>query len=156
MAELRLTIELVPATSWYNNLRKNLPRAEWDRIRQQVYADYNYRCGICGAKGQLSCHERWEYNDSGHTQKLAGFIALCTLCHHVKHIGLAGILAGQGKLDYDKVVEHFISVNGCDRKSFQAHKHQAFQQWQERSEHPWTVDLGKYQALTPEQRCAHR
>jgi len=107
----KLEIELVPATTWYTNLRKVLPPDEWDKVRRKAYADHGYRCGICGAQGRLSCHEMWKYDDEKHTQTLTGFIALCDMCHHVKHIGLAGILASEGKLDFSKVIEHFINVN---------------------------------------------
>jgi len=142
--ELQLRIELVPYTSWYDNLRKHIERKDWDKIRQKAYADYEYRCGICGTEGKLNCHEIWEYDDKNHVQKFVGFVALCDLCHHVKHIGLAGILAERGELDYEKVVEHFIKVNNCDRGTFMKHRRKAFQQWQERSDHEWQVDLGEY------------
>jgi hypothetical protein len=143
--ELKLTIELVPGSAWYSNLRRRLPRTEWDRVRKQTYAASGYKCGVCGAEGKLNCHEIWEYDDQAHTQKLAGFIALCDLCHHVKHLGLAGILAQQGQLDYERVVKHFMAVNGCDRKMFEEVKSQAFRQWQERSRYQWTLDLGEYE-----------
>ena len=74
------------------------------------------------------------------------------LCHHVKHIGLAGILASQGKLDYEKVVEHFRKVNECDRKTFEEHKKQAFAQWRERSRYEWKVDLGEYKDIVANKR----
>jgi hypothetical protein len=147
---LRLTIELVPKTSWCSNMRCAIPRAAWDRLRKQVYADYDFKCGVCGASGPLSCHEQWDYDDKAHIQRLAGFIALCALCHHVKHIGLAGILAVQGSLDYDVVVEHFMAVNRCDLATFKAYKAGAFAQWRERSAHEWMVDLGPYAAMVTE------
>ncbi len=46
---LKLTIELVPTTSWYDNLRKVIPISEWDKLRKRVYAQYGHRCGVCGA-----------------------------------------------------------------------------------------------------------
>jgi len=142
--ELKLKIELVPSTSWYDNLRKYIHKKDWDRIRKQAYANYGYKCGVCGDEGRLNCHEIWEYDDKKHVQKLVGFIALCDMCHHVKHIGLAGILADEGKLDYKEVVEHFIEVNSCDKNTFMKHREKAFKQWQERSRHEWQVDLGEY------------
>lgn len=151
--QLRLTIELVPSTSWYNNLRKVIPKSEWDKLRKRVYAKYGHRCGICGTdSSRLNCHEIWEYDDHTHVQRLVGFIALCDLCHHVKHIGLAGVLASQGKLDYEKVVEHFMKVNGCDRKTFEEHERQAFAQWEERSRYEWKVDLGEYEDIVANKR----
>ncbi len=145
--ELKLKIELVPETSWYDNLRKHMDRKDWDKIRHKVYADYGYRCGICGDEGRLNCHEIWEYDDKKHVQKLAGFIALCDMCHHVKHIGLAGILADRGELDYEKVVEHFMKANNCSKNTFLKHRKVAFEQWRERSGHEWQVDLGEYKNI---------
>jgi hypothetical protein len=142
--ELKLKIELVPSTSWYDNLRKHMDKKDWDQIRHKVYADYRYRCGICCDEGRLNCHEIWEYDDKRHVQRLIGFITLCDMCHHVKHIGLAGILAEEGKLDYEKVIEHFIKVNNCSRNTFVKNKREAFTQWEERSTHKWKVDLGEY------------
>jgi hypothetical protein len=147
--ELRLTIELVPETSWYSNMRKVLPQRDWDKIRKKAYADAGHRCGVCGASGRLECHERWAYDDNKHVQKLMGFIALCSLCHHVKHIGLAGILAKEGKLDYEEVVSHFMRVNECDRKTFDAYRAQAFEVWRKRSSVEWTIDFGEYALLVP-------
>ena len=145
--ELRLKIELVPSISWYDNLRKVLPKSEWDKIREKTYAKYGHICGICGVEGREYCHEIWEYNEKNHIQKLVGFIALCNMCHFVKHIGLAGILASEGKLDYEKVIEHFMNVNNCDRRTFEKHKKRAFEEWRERSKHEWNVDLGEYESL---------
>jgi hypothetical protein len=142
--ELKLKIELVPETSWYSNLRKHIDRNDWDKIRHKVYADYGYRCGICGDEVRLNCHEIWEYDDKKHIQKLVGFIALCDLCHHVKHIGLAGILAERGQLNYNEVIEHFTQVNNCTWDTFVKHRKKAFEQWRERSNHQWQIDLGDY------------
>ena len=141
---LRLAIELVPQTCWYSNMRAVLPQSEWDLLRRQVYAHYRHRCGICRARVRLHCHEIWHYDDTVHVQTLHGFIALCEWCHHVKHIGLAGILAAQGKLDYERVVAHFMRVNRCDRAAFERHRAQAFAQFEERSRHDWQTDLGPY------------
>jgi hypothetical protein len=140
-APLRLTIELVPETCWYSNMRALLPSAEWDRLRRQVYRDYSHRCGICGASGRLHCHEIWRYDDAAHVQRLEGYIALCSWCHHVKHIGLAKLLAARGELDFERVVTHFLRVNGCDRATFERHCADAFALWRERSRHAWRTEL---------------
>lgn len=142
--ELKLKIELVPSTSWYDNLRKKTSKTEWDKIRKQSYADANHKCAICGADGRLNCHEIWEYDDKTHIQKLTGFIALCNNCHMIKHIGFAGIQASKGLLDMEKLIEHFMKVNNCNREVFEKHLEEAFAQWRERSKHEWQVDLGAY------------
>ena len=76
----KLTIELVPSTSWFNNVRSQVSAQEWDIIRHIVYAKANNICEICGGKGNkhaVECHEIWEYDDKEHIQKLIGMIALC-------------------------------------------------------------------------------
>ncbi len=139
---LRLTIELVPETCWYTNLRQVLPPAQWDRLRREVYRRFGYHCAVCGAGGKLHCHEVWAYDDATHVQSLQGFRALCENCHHIKHLGFAGILAGRGQLDYDQLIAHFCSVNGCDDQTFERHRAAAFAEWRERSRHEWQTDLG--------------
>ena len=142
---LCLTIELVPQTCWYSNMRKVLSQAEWDKLRKQVYAQYHHQCGICSATGMLHYHEIWHYDDEAHVQALRGLIALCVWCHHVKHIGLAGILATKGKLDFERVIAHFMNVNACSQEVFRLHYKQAFEQWRERSQYTWKTDLGEWQ-----------
>ena len=129
-----------------------MPRSEWDKLRQSVYEEYGHECGICGAKGRLNCHEIWEYDDERVQQRLIGFIALCDWCHHVKHLGLAEILAKRGQLNYEKLVEHFMSVNDCDFETFQEHRRKSKQKWIERSKHDWKVDLGEYSTLITEKK----
>lgn len=142
---LKLTIEIVPSTSWYNNLRSILPREKWDEIRKYVYSGFNNKCQACSSNSKLHCHEVWFYNDVNHIQKLSGFVALCERCHHIKHIGLAGILASKGELDFEKLIKHFMKVNNCDRLTFIKHKNEAFKTWEERSKYEWQIDLGKLQ-----------
>lgn len=149
---LILSIELVPKTSWYSNLRKEMEQDDWDKLRKNVYKQFDYGCGICGSKGTLHCHEIWEYDDDKHIQKLKGFIALCVMCHHVKHIGLAGILAQRGELDFNKVIKHFMKVNGCSREIFDEHYERAFKLWKERSAYKWEIELGEYTNLIIEDR----
>ena len=142
---LKLQIELVPSTTWYNNLRKEIPKEKWDALRRKVYSRYGYRCGICKAQGRMNCHELWSFDEKRHIQTLNGFISLCDMCHHVKHIGLAGILASRGELDYEKVIGHFMKVNGCGRNVFEAHRDEAFAEWKERSKHQWKVVVGNFE-----------
>lgn len=146
-----LTIELVPQPCWHSNMRSVVSRARWDQLRREVYAQYHHRCGICDAEGRLECHEIWQYDDDRHVQKLDGFIALCSWCHHVKHIGFSGILAARGRLDYEQVIEHFQRVNQCDRQTFEIRLRQASAQWRARNQFEWTTDLGNYSSLVDAQ-----
>jgi hypothetical protein len=142
---LKLTVELVPSTVWYSSLYRLLPREVWDRIRENIIKQNGRKCQICGeTEGTMNLHEIWEYDDVKHIQKLKGFILLCRMCHHVKHIGLAGNLASEGKLDYNEVVRHFCKTNNCSENDFKKHVDKAFAVWEERSTHKWEQDFGEY------------
>ncbi|MCJ7431667.1 HNH endonuclease [Candidatus Bathyarchaeota archaeon] len=140
-----MSIELVPSTVWESSVYKLMSREVWDSIRNDFIKENGRKCQVCGeTSGTMNLHEIWNYDDKKHVQKLEGFILLCRMCYHVKHIGLAGILANQGKLDYDKAIEHFCKVNDCTKKEFEKHKAKAFEIWRERSEYEWNQDFGKY------------
>jgi len=121
-----------------------MKRHEWDKLRNQVYYEAGHVCQICGAKGKLNCHEVWEYDDKKFIQKLKGFIALCSICHNVKHFGFSGILAAKVQLDLEVIINHFCKVNNVSRKVFSTHKTQVFNVWRERSKHQWKADLDKW------------
>lgn len=46
-AEPRLTIELVPRTCWGQNLRKILPKEQWNELRE-IRGAFSGQCSICG------------------------------------------------------------------------------------------------------------
>jgi len=83
---MKLTIELVPSTAWYSNVRSNVSKEVWDIIRKKSYAKANYKCEVCGDVGtnqgvghKVECHEIWHYDDDSHTQTLTGLISLCPI-----------------------------------------------------------------------------
>jgi hypothetical protein len=142
---LKLNIELVPSTVWESSLYKLMPREVWNRIRDDFIKENGRKCQVCGeTEGTMNLHEIWNYNDTQHIQKLDGFILLCKMCHHVKHIGLAGILANEGKLDYNEVIRHFCKVNDCSETEFEKDRKGAFEIWAKRSASEWKQDFGKY------------
>ncbi len=143
MKKLKLTIELVPSSSWNQNLRSLLKPIMWEKLRKSIYKKNNYKCAICNSGGRLHAHEVWEYDDKNHTQKLKSLIAVCSKCHAVKHIGLAGIQASKGKLNYENLVKYFMKVNNCDRITFEKHQKETFKKFEERSRYEWELDLSK-------------
>ena len=143
---MKLIPELVPETAWNQSLAKLLPRNIWNSIRKDIIERNGMKCQICGeTEGTMNLHEIWEYDDVKYIQKLDGFILLCRMCHHVKHFGLAGILAREGKLDFNEVMKHFCRVNNCSEKDFKKQVNEAFEIWRRRSEHNWKQDFGKYE-----------
>ncbi|MBW4533204.1 MAG: HNH endonuclease [Pleurocapsa minor HA4230-MV1] len=134
-----LTIELVPSTSWFSNVRSNVERPTWDILRKLTYRQARYKCEVCGGRGAkhpVECHEIWHYDDSNYIQTLSGLTALCPSCHQVKHIGLAR-LQGQG----EKAEAQLSKVNDWTTEQTDRYIDGAFALWQSRSCHDWTLDL---------------
>jgi hypothetical protein len=135
----KLTIELVPKTAWYTNVRSNVSKAEWDVIRRKSYKLANYKCEVCndvGPNHPVECHEIWDYNDETKTQTLTGLIALCPNCHKVKHPGLAEMRGEQ-----NIVLEQLQKVNGMSIDEALMFLADAFEVWRERSQHEWKLDI---------------
>lgn len=136
---IKLSIELVPSSSWFNNVRAILTRAQWDILRKQVYSEAWDVCQICGGVGSkhpVECHEIWNYDDKNLIQKLDGMIALCPDCHMVKHIGLAQI---QNK--GERALKHLMKVNGFKKKEAEKYIIDSFIKWEERSGKTWILDI---------------
>jgi len=136
---IKLTSELVPKTAWYSNVRSNVPRSEWDIIRQRVYAAAGHICEVCGGVGKnhpVECHEVWDYNDKTNIQKLVRMIALCPACHSVKHLGRARAVG-----IYHLAMEQLMKVNGWNREEAIEYATGVFVEWKERSKHQWKINL---------------
>lgn len=134
---MKLTIELVPRTCWYSNVRSNVSRKTWDVIRKKSYAKADFKCEICGNdSGRLECHEIWNYDDVNKIQTLIGMISLCHDCHNTKHIGLAEI---NGKLP--QVIKHIMKVNSMSYDDVLKYIEDSFHIWAERSRYEWTLNI---------------
>ena len=133
---IRLSIELVPKPCWYSNVRSNITATAWNKLRKESYRKADYRCEICGRQGQLECHEIWEYDDSEHIQTLQGLISLCSMCHEVKHIGLANL---RGRLENAK--RHLADVNGWNNEQANQYLERVWTVWKERNTHEWKLNL---------------
>jgi len=142
--DLKLVIELIPETSWYNNLRSLLPPDAWHTLRKKVLETSGNKCSICHASGYLHCHEVWRYDDEQYIQQLVAITPLCEMCHAVKHIGHTKT---KTKEFYEETVAHFMKINGCNRMTFEQHKNEAFTLWEERSKHEWRIDIGQYEGV---------
>lgn len=133
-----LTIELVPSSNWYNNVRSEM-KASWDDIRRTSYKQAGYKCEICsgvGPKHPVECHETWEFDMVNHIQKLIGLTSLCPMCHKSKHIGLA-FIKGEEK----EVIKHIKKVNGWTNADANKYIEEAFKIHDILSRTEWTLDL---------------
>jgi Zn finger protein HypA/HybF involved in hydrogenase expression len=142
---MKLTIELVPKTSWYSNVRSNVTTAQWDSIRKKCYARAKFKCELCGDVGTnqgfkhpVECHEIWHYDDEKLIQKLNGLIALCPNCHSVKHIGLSQ-LKGRGEI----AIQQLMKVNNMTREEAYSYIKKSFELWSKRSQFDWTLDISE-------------
>jgi hypothetical protein len=141
----RLTIELVPQTCWFSNVRKQVSKNDWDRIRSSVYRSAGYRCEVCGGRGRhhpVECHEVWQYEEPAGVQRLLRMIALCPACHEVKHMGLAEI-RGRG----DAACKHLARVNSWTDAEAARYTENAFLTWQRRSDRTWKLDISALEAF---------
>jgi hypothetical protein len=135
----RLTIELVPKTCWFSNVRSRVSPRDWDRIRYQVYEEAGHRCEVCRGRGSrhvVECHELWEYDERRGIQRLVRMVALCPACHEVKHIGLAQI-----KARGDIAEAHLAAINDWTADQASHYVADAFALWRERSTKDWTLDV---------------
>lgn len=134
---MKLTIELIPSTAWFKNIRSYVKQSEWDKIRKYVYKQSGYKCDICGGKGHkhpVECHEIWDFKDG--IIELKGLTSLCPSCHQVKHIGLA---FKNGRLDYAK--KHLMKVNKISSQEADDYIFKSFEIFEERSNQDWILNL---------------
>lgn len=142
---MKLTIELVPSTPWFSNLRGLLSVAEWNKIRKGCYKHANYKCEICTGIGPyhpVECHETWEYDEKTGIQKLVGLIALCPSCHETKHIGLAGIKGRR-----NEAIAHFCKINNCSLLDAEKYIEEVFVIWNKRSSQEWSLNIELLEGL---------
>lgn len=139
MIELKLNFELVPDSCWYSNLRSELPKEVWDKIRKKAYARAGGKCMICGAPtSRLEAHEQWEYDDANGVQRLKNVIAVCSDCHGVIHIGRSQLMGKEREAS-----EHFMKVNGCTYAEYRKALGEANEKHRERSKREWQLDVSE-------------
>lgn len=139
MTTCKLTLDLVPSTCWFSNVRSCVSKKRWDKIKSRVCSQAWDTCQICGGVGPrhpVECHEVWSYDDTKQIQKLVGMVALCPACHQVKHFGLAQI-KGKGEV----ALQHLMQVNQWTQKRAEKHIKESFERWAERSKKKWKLDI---------------
>ena len=139
----KLTLNLIPATSWWKSTRSKIKKREWDIIRKKVYEQANYTCEICGVneqsylgikKGWLHCNEVWQYEKN--KQILAELEAICRLCHLSQHMGFASII-GRDR----EAKKHLKKVNNWSEEQAVIYIQEKFQEWEKRNKIEWILDI---------------
>lgn len=136
---MKLSIELVPSSCWYSNVRSNVRPETWDRLQRATFQAAGYACEICGSHGDahpVEAHEIWFYDDHRLIQTLKHLTSLCPRCHEVKHFGLA-IASSNTK----RAVAWLSTVNGITAAQALAHVERAFQIYEIRSRFQWRLDI---------------
>jgi hypothetical protein len=139
MTDPKLSVELVPSSCWFSNVRSHVSITVWDQLRKSAYQKASYRCEICGGRGPkwpVECHEIWHYDDEKQVQRLIGMTALCPRCHEVKHLGLTSI---RGRAEIAEA--HLAKVNDWTEKQTSDYLDSVWQIWHERSKYQWKLDL---------------
>lgn len=135
----KLKVELVPRSAWWENVRSNVTRGEWEKCKRYVKERSSSRCEICGGVGKrypVDCHEIWEYDELTGVQKLVDLIALCPSCHEVKHLGRAFATGNAAR-----ALEHLAAVNEWSMVTVEAYAHMVLKQWEARSQIRWELDI---------------
>lgn len=139
---LPLTVELVPATSWYRNVRANVSERSWAALQRLTFTTSGYRCEICtgvGPRHPVECHEIWRFDDRLRLQQLVRLIALCPSCHCVKHLGHT---LAAGKRDaVETAFAWFCHVNRTPPHAAIAHLQSVFAEHEERSRVTYQLDV---------------
>jgi hypothetical protein len=136
---VRLSVELIPESSWFINLRSAMTSAQWDSLRRRVYNHAGGRCEVCGARGRqwpVEAHETYSYDEEARVQRLQSVTALCPACHEVKHFGQA-VLQGRD----EEALEHLSKVNEWSDGTARSYLAYCWTLWRARSDAPWRIDL---------------
>lgn len=139
---LPLAIELVPVSCWYRNVRANVSPLTWSALQRLAFAAAGGRCEICGGVGPthpVECHEVWHFDDRLRVQRLDRLIALCPLCHRVKHMGFT---LAQGRADRtEEALAWFCRINDVGPAVAVSHIQSVFAEYQARSQHRYQLDV---------------
>src|SRR5690606_26687634 len=131
-----LSPEMLPKSTWEENLRHALSEKQWDVLRKYCYRAAGNRWEIGGQGGKVECHERWQFDDTWCEQTLTGLICLCPLCHKAHHLGIAKRLGL-----YEQVLTKMRIVNGWSNTQVKAAIDAAAALADERSRYEWHVNL---------------
>jgi hypothetical protein len=133
----KLEVRMIPKPLWGRNVRSEIRKSKWDRIRKKVYKKARYKCEVCGTKGRLHGHEVWQYNERRRIQKLVDIIALCWRCHEAVHYGYA-----QSRGNGGRAFGHLQDINRWGRRKTRRHIDNAFADYRRRSKlKDWKLDL---------------
>jgi hypothetical protein len=157
MTNFKLSISMVPALLWGENLRKHLTRRRWNKLRAVQFAEAP-NCEYCGSSPVGSArhaHEQWVYDTKAGVARLVGLRTICRMCHFVEHPGLVNVMVGKSLFTpaiFGRIERHFCRVNGCKPQDYRRHYKEAQRRYEELiGVAAWTIDFGPYAYLVETQ-----
>lgn len=133
-------VDTLPASAWHKNLRTSISPAHWKAISHYVRDRAKGKCEICSSERQPEAHERWSFDASTKTQKLARIMCLCKLCHLGTHWGRTGNIGLS-----EEVGAHIREVTGWTKEEFSSHLRD--RKTQRPEELAWNLDLSMMESL---------
>lgn len=130
--------DMLPSSTWENNLRTSFTEDEWDRLRKFCYQAAGNACVACGSRGEphLECHEAWSFDEATGVQKLKGLLCLCPVHHKAKHLGFANRI---GRLN--EVLMHLKWLNDWNDDQLQRGLADVEARQRALSSRTWKLDL---------------
>lgn len=120
--EWLLLPKALPTSTHGDNLRKILPRTQWDKIRKATYTRANHKCELCGGKGTrhpVEAHELWYFDMENKIQYLERLVALCPNCHRIQHALLLKIQDDKGFINAQMTINHYNKLTGNNVNYYQ-------------------------------------
>lgn len=133
-------VDTLPASAWSKNLRTSMSQTHWKAISQYVRDRADGKCEICLSERRPEAHERWSFDASTKTQKLARIMCLCKLCHLGTHWGYTGSIGLT-----EEVRAHIRKVTGWSEEEFSSHLRE--RKTQRPSELNWILDLSMMETI---------
>jgi hypothetical protein len=164
MADYKLSISMVPAPLWGENLRKRLTRGGWNALRADQFARVP-NCESCGSSplgAERHAHEEWVYNAKAGVARLVGLRTTCRMCHFAEHPGFVNVMVANGRFTpaiLREIERHCCRVNGCKPQDYRRHQEQAQRKYEKLMKvAAWSINFGPYADLvagdTMLPRCA--
>lgn len=143
---MKLTVELVPRSAWWVNVRSHVSRADWEKCKKYSKTKTDGVCILCGGSGlqqgrryATEAHEVWSYDDSRKIQTLVDIVPICPRCHQAKHMGRSR--ATMNPHQWAQLIQHFMDVNEMYDERVDEYLLDVFDVWERRSQFKWELDV---------------
>lgn len=138
------SVQLIPRPLWGVNLRQELGKVQWNRLRKERHETEGGCCQFCGKPVLIEnseLHEKWGYNHQQFEGEpfsypiLLGLIVLCKNCHKTQHLGLASV---KGYLP--EALQRLSELTHMPLSRAQAYYRMTMAEWGLHSNLPWLPD----------------